>query len=245
MKFLTKFLIFVITTLVLSKEICEWVGTKVYSRTFELNCTDGPDLLISVTEDKKKLSVVCSINETDTRIFNQLPSLSQNVATEVFTLDLSNCPLPEHYSVLGSFIPSNSIFKFSVFGMYGQEINSNFFDVDMNITILDLMESDVESLHHEVFANLKQLKTVRFDSIKFAELPSNLFQSNPNLETFALELNKVVLKLSDGFLANKIKLSSVSFYATKIERLPVKIFANSTNIEEIDLTQTNLQTIDR
>lgn len=233
------------TTLVLSKEICEWVETKIYSRTFELNCTDGRDLLVSVTEDKKKLNVACAINETDARIFNQLPFLSQNVATEIFTLDLINCPLPEHYSVLGAFIPSNSIFRFSVFGMYKHEINSNFFDVDMNITILELMESDVESLHHDVFSKFEHLETVRFGSNKFTELPSNLFQSNHNLRSFSLDLNKIVLKLSDGFLANKIKLKYVSFYATKMERLPIKIFANSTNISQIDLKQTNLQTIDR
>lgn len=233
-------------TLVMSEEICYWVESGEGDQIQKLDCTDNKGLNISLSIiNNNTLSVKCSTNETDTHFLNLFPVLNQSLIAGIYRLILEDCPLPDHYAMLSSIFPSISVLEFFVWNLYNHEIKPDFFAAGTNLTNLGLSNYDIETLHCDVFVNLKLLMEIDLSDNKFKEFPSNLFEQNHNLNKFILESNKNALNLVGGLLANKISLSSVRLRFSEVKFLSTTIFSNSTNIIEIDLSQTKLRTIDR
>lgn len=231
--FLTKFLILITTTIVVSETICEKTDQN------SLECTDDEGLKISLEFYQNDVIIKCFRGETDGRVFNLLPENQ----IEKNNLHLEYCPMPNNISVLLSKYPSVSML--TIHDSSGNDFNPDFFNDNANIHELDLGRNSLKKLHHRTFASLNHLEIIGLSFNTFSELPSNLFDQNRNLKIFKLEWNERAMHLSEGLLANKINLLFVSFYATEIKFISTKLFTNSTNIEEINFDRTNLETIGR
>lgn len=229
--------------LMLSEEFYDKNVTEIF---YSLNCTDDKVSKLYLEYKKKEnLLVKCSMNETDERVFNLLPIDNQKFNDEIITLVIENCPLPKHLSTLSEKYSSISIIAFIGTFLLDNKINPEFFNNQTNITSITVLQTGLKYLQPEVFANLKFLETIDLSHNNLTDLPSNLLEQNQNLKYFYIHLNKNAINLVDGLLANKISLLRVSFLGTTIEKISNKVFTNSTNIEQINLSATNLKTVDR
>lgn len=243
--FLTKLVIILALLIVLSEGICKWMP-KENKLPQRIKCTNGRNLRISLKIDENNwIFVKCSANESNLGVFDLLPVFNQSFNKHIIHLSLQNCPLPVHYSILESKYPSISEFEIRDTQFHDYEIKAEFFNDKANTTQVVLRRNFLRNLHKNFFGNLKQLQNINFSAQNFTQLPSDLFEQNHNLKYFALKDNKNAINLSGGLLANKINLLKVSFRGTEIKFISTKIFANSTNIKQINLSYTNLETVDR
>lgn len=158
---------------VLSITNCAWQkvnNNKVYA---VLKCADdlGMKIILKI-RPAYKLIMECYKNETDSRVFNQLPYFGDNSLEGIYKLALESCPLPDHYSTLE--YSSISISEFSILNLNNHEIKPDFFNEPTNLTYINLSHNGLKRLSQEVFANVKKLEILDLSFNKFMELPANL-----------------------------------------------------------------------
>lgn len=235
------FVIVIVLPFVRSSTICP--STKYCECSYSpkktvltFKCNRG--LLTVKVFQKERLQISCSENITNNYDF--LPTLNQSFFLNEYRYQAS-CPIPEDFSVITNKFPSPSFVEFVHINL--KILSANFFDQEYPILYLYLSRNRMKSLDENVFRNLTKLQWIDLSRNQFKTLPVNLFKYNVNLIHFVLNGNeKKCIKLSDGFLANKMHLNTFTMMNNSNFELTPGVLANCPRLQEINLNECNLKT---
>ena len=187
-----------------------------------------------------KMDVVC--DDPASRFYNLLPFLNVSNFESVEELWVTNCELPELYSMLQENFP-----KLRCLDLVEISLPKKFFNIETKleeISVSEVKEIEIENLSLFRMPELKKIALTGIENNLFPlVLKKDALADMPHL-THVLVYRCSIKMLPETLFTNSTNIRQIDFFNNDITHIPNTLFTNFTELQTIDIRGNKITSID-